>query len=317
MKIQKTLAHLNPVNIIKNPENPRIIFREDELDSLMRSIEQVGIQVPLSVYQKNKKYVLIDGERRWRSSIKLGFTEVPVIIEPEPSPLENLLMMFNIHNVRVQWDLMALAMKVDKVRELVWKEEKLKLTKKELADLTGVNPATIGRCEDLINLPKKYQDIIWKELDKSKGEQKYTEDLFIEIMKSIKTIEKYQPKIIEDFSSRKLLDVFYNKFENGVENNRVKYRDISKIARGELVGIDKIKIDKTLRKFIETPKYTIEEAFEDSVSDAYSERSTERKIVDLIITLKSINVILPDDELIIHLEKLEVEIKRILKTTYE
>jgi ParB family transcriptional regulator, chromosome partitioning protein len=313
MTKQKTLTHIDPDLIIKNPENPRVIFREEELDALMRSIEQVGIQVPLSVYEKNNKYVLIDGERRWRCSRKLGLKNVPVIVEPQPTPLNNLLMMFNIHNVRVQWDLIALAFKVKKLRELVKKEQKIEISKKELADLTGVSSVTISRCDDLLSLPMKYQDLIWSELEKPKGEQKYTEDLFLEIKKSIKTIESYLPEIIDEYSPAKLLDTFFHKFESGVENNRVRFRDISKIARGELVGIQKGKILETIEKYISQHDYSIEKAFEDSVADAYSERSTEKKLQDVIIVLKATTTLDDDEELKEILVELREQINRLIK----
>lgn len=313
MANQKTLTHVIPDLIIKNPDNPRVIFREEELDALMRSIEQVGIQVPLSVYEKNKKYVLIDGERRWRCSLKLGLKEVPVIIEPQPSALNNLLMMFNIHNVRVQWDLLALAYKIDKVRKLVKKEQNVSLSKKELADLTGVNTATIGRCDELLTLPKKYLDIIWKELEKPKGEQKYTEDLFIEIKKGIKTIEVYLPEIILEYTPEELLDTFFRKYETGVENNMVRFRNLSKIARGEIVGIQRGKIIKTIKKYITQPNYTIEQAFQDSVADAYSERTTERKLYDLLEILKDTINLEGHEELRNVLVELKGQINRLIK----
>jgi ParB family transcriptional regulator, chromosome partitioning protein len=310
---QKKLSHVSPDVIGKNPDNPRIIFREDELDSLMRSIEQVGIQVPLSVYAKGKKYILIDGERRWRCSRKLGLDLVPVIIEPEPTPLENLLMMFNIHNVRVQWDLLALAFKIDKVRDLVSKERRVELSKKEIADLTGVNAATIARCDELLALPKKYQEIIWKELEKPRGEQKFTEDLFLEIRKSIKTIEKYLPEVVKQFPSNRILDIFFKKYEKGVENNRVRFRDISKIARGELVGIDKKKCVSAILKYLQEFGYSISDAFSDSVEEAYSERTTERKLFDIIQFLKATVAVSEDDELRNHLLEIKKQIDRLLR----
>lgn len=313
MSKQKTLRHIDPELILKNPENPRIIFREDELDALMRSIEQVGIQVPLSVYEKGKKFILIDGERRWRCSMKLGLEEVPVIIEPEPTPLNNLLMMFNIHNVRIQWDLLALAFKIEKVRELIKREQHVELSKKEIADLTGVNAATITRCDDLLSLPKKYQEIIWKELEKPKGEQKFTEDLFIEIKKSIKTIESYLPEIVEKHKSNKILDVFFEKYKEGIENNRVRFRDISKIARGELVGIPRQKILQTIKKYIEVFGYTIDQAFEESVADAYSERTTEKKLTDLLSFLKETKSLDEHEDLREILSDLRKQINRLLK----
>ena len=49
---RRKLAHLAPGEIDKNPENPRLIFRQEEMESLLVSINEHGIQVPLTVYRK-------------------------------------------------------------------------------------------------------------------------------------------------------------------------------------------------------------------------------------------------------------------------
>ena len=58
----------DPQEIERNPDNPRIIFHQDELDALQESIRQQGILVPLTVYEDKSKLFLLDGERRWRSA---------------------------------------------------------------------------------------------------------------------------------------------------------------------------------------------------------------------------------------------------------
>ena len=56
------LQQIPPENIDRNPENPRLIFRQEEMDSLMVSIDTHGVQVPLTVYREAEGYRLIDGE---------------------------------------------------------------------------------------------------------------------------------------------------------------------------------------------------------------------------------------------------------------
>jgi ParB family transcriptional regulator, chromosome partitioning protein len=96
-----------PDQIEINPENSREHFPPEELDKLAESIDDKGILVPLSVYKKpnaEDRYVLVDGERRWRCAKTLGLEEVPIIIIPKPDKTENLLTMFHIHLVRKAWD---------------------------------------------------------------------------------------------------------------------------------------------------------------------------------------------------------------------
>ena len=109
------------------------------------------------------------------------------------------------------------------------------------------------------------------------------------------------------------MDKFFAKYEKGVENNRVRFRDISKIARGEVVGIPREKIVKAIKKYINQFNYTIEEAFQDSVGDAYSERTTERKLQDLLSILKETVTLEDSEELRDVLIELRGQINRLLK----
>src|SRR5437773_7931815 len=154
-----SLQDINPDKIRKNPDNPLLSFRETEMNELLESIGEVGIKVPISVYLDGARYTLLDGERRWRCAKKLNLRSVPAIVQPKPTHLENLLMMFNIHNVRVDWDPMAMALKLRVVAELLEKE-KQPTTPRALSAVTGVPLATVRRLMDLLDLPAKYQRLL-------------------------------------------------------------------------------------------------------------------------------------------------------------
>src|SRR5438046_1575760 len=113
------LKQISPDLVERNPENPRIIFRSAEFEDLLESICVHGFLVPISVYRKGKRFVLIDGERRWRCSLKLNKPTIPALVQDEPTPLENLLKMFNIHWLREQWDLLTIALKLPRIIDLL------------------------------------------------------------------------------------------------------------------------------------------------------------------------------------------------------
>ena len=66
-------------NVIASPLQPRNQFIDAPLDDLVDSIRQHGIIQPLIARLVDGKYELIAGERRWRASMRLGLTTVPVI----------------------------------------------------------------------------------------------------------------------------------------------------------------------------------------------------------------------------------------------
>jgi ParB/RepB/Spo0J family partition protein len=95
--LAESVTLIKPRKIFPNDENPRIIFREDELGALSDSIKEQGILVPLTVFRDGARYTILDGERRWRCALKLGLNRVPVIVQPKPDRLRNIMMMFAIH----------------------------------------------------------------------------------------------------------------------------------------------------------------------------------------------------------------------------
>src|SRR5205085_3231767 len=109
---QSYVRDLSPDKISRTPDNPRLFFRAEEMDTLMASIRRHGIQVPISVYEDKKGFVLIDGERRWRCAKKLNLQRIPALVQQRPTPLKNLLLMFNIHALREQWDYLTIANKL-------------------------------------------------------------------------------------------------------------------------------------------------------------------------------------------------------------
>jgi ParB family chromosome partitioning protein len=156
MRIDATHSELRSISvdsIDKNPENPRVVFRPGELEELLESIRRYGVQVPIAVYKEKGRYVLIDGERRWRCCVKLNKKEIPALVREKPDALTNLLLMFNIHALREQWDLFTIALKLPRVIKLLSERSGRKPNERELADYTGLTRGMIRRCKLLWSYP--------------------------------------------------------------------------------------------------------------------------------------------------------------------
>jgi ParB family chromosome partitioning protein len=275
---KQQLKLISPAEIEPNPENPRLIFRQEEMESLMLSIDRHGIQVPLTVYKDGNGYKILDGERRWRCSRKLNLKSIPVIIQEKPSELENLVIMYNIHALREQWDYFTIASKLERVIGLYENENGFQPNEIQLSELTGLTRGAIRRCQLLINLPERFKLIILTELEKPKLHQKFTEDFFIEMEKAIKTIVKripsYESKIDDIRNS------LIEKFRLDKITAVTDFRQLSKIATAlDNLDIKKGETKKVLDRIFDINNpIGIREAYEQSVAFEYDERKYYRYI---------------------------------------
>src|SRR5207245_4036069 len=140
-----------------NPHNPRMLFERADLHVLRESIDRVGILVPLTVYQEKSTshYVILDGQRRWICAQDVGLKTIPVNEVAEPTLVQNIVTMFQIHKLRKDWELMPTALKLEVLMSALQER-----SDKALATLTGLDQAVVARCKKLLSYPKKYQDMM-------------------------------------------------------------------------------------------------------------------------------------------------------------
>jgi ParB family chromosome partitioning protein len=305
------LAHIPTDKIQPNPDNPRLTFRQGELEELQESIRQYGIQVPLTVFKRGSEYFLIDGERRWRCASKLNLPTVPALIQQEPKPLDNLLLMFNIHALREQWDLLTIALKLPRVIDLLRKQFRHEPNEGELATKTGLTRSVVRRCRLLMDLPERYKDLLLSELKKPKSKQSVSEDLFIEIERALKTVYRAMPSI--DVRKDAARDTLVRKYQNKAIENITDIRKVAKIARSPQVGVDADLAESTLQRFLTDPKYPIGEAWNETISEAYAERDVASRIDHLLDKLEQLNPHEIDDDVREKLQELVDRAKAILE----
>jgi len=276
---------LSPDLVFRNKDNPRLIFIQSKLDTLLENIRQKGILVPLNVYQENeKKYVLIDGERRWRCAKRLNMPTVPTYVLPKPgSRMEYILNMFTIHNVREDWKLMPTALKLKEILA-----EMPDQSDKQIAELTGVTQATIKRCKDLLSLPQKYQKLLLKEEAKEERDITLTEDFFLEMMRATRSIKKFEPRLYKKYTEKGLIDGFVKKLRSGNLKNITDFRKVPKLISASHQGILPEKIEKTLERLVEEPKFTIQEAFEDVAEPVFAVAGIVKHCRTLIEELRTL-----------------------------
>jgi len=192
--------------IERNPMNPRIFFESSKMELLKNSIAEVGVLVPITVYRdvNKRKFILIDGERRWRCCIELERPTIPAIIIPEPDPETNLLSMFSIHHLREKWSLIATALKLEQLMNMMKIEDS-----KELATLTGMPTRTVNRCKILLSYHRKYLDLL---LTTDKNEIK--PDFFMELYPILQSIPNTVPNLLKKYEKEYVIDKLLEKYRN-------------------------------------------------------------------------------------------------------
>jgi ParB family transcriptional regulator, chromosome partitioning protein len=80
-----------------NPEQPRQTFLRESIESMSRSLASDGQLQPIILITRKGKFVLFDGERRWRSAKVLGWESLQAVIIPEPANLHRKALLTSLH----------------------------------------------------------------------------------------------------------------------------------------------------------------------------------------------------------------------------
>lgn len=253
-------------NISPNPENPRLIFHQDELDALLDSIKQQGILVPLTVYREGSKYRILDGERRWRSATKLGLPKVPAVVQPRPDRLTNLMMMFAIHHRRNEWDPLPTAWKLRDLEQIYTSKHGGTPTEKQLAELASLTRGEVRRYKKLLSLPEKYQQRLMEELHKPRSQQILTVDHVLEATAAATAVVKRG--IIEQSEEDSFRESIVDKFIAKIIPSTVDPRKFSRLARAVERGEVELGVARTATlRFMNDKNATIRELFASTVEE--------------------------------------------------
>ena len=95
--LENTVSMIAVTELDRNPDQPRREFDEASLQALADSIKQAGVLQPLLVVEKNGRYRIVAGERRFRAARMAGLDAVPCIVrdftpaeQMEAALIENL-----------------------------------------------------------------------------------------------------------------------------------------------------------------------------------------------------------------------------------
>jgi ParB family transcriptional regulator, chromosome partitioning protein len=152
---RKAELHLPVDKLEPNPQQPRMDFKRDELESLADSIRQKGVIQPLIVRRKPGRdiYEIVAGERRWRAAQLAQLHEVPVVVR-ELSDTE-VLEVAIIENIQ-RADLNAIEEALG-FRQLM---TRFGHTQEKLAEALSKSRSHVANLLRLLTLPAEVQDMV-------------------------------------------------------------------------------------------------------------------------------------------------------------
>lgn len=257
------LTELPIADIEANSRNPRLEFPQSELDRLSDSIDLEGVLVPIVVYQRDDgKYVLVDGERRFRCARDLGHELIPAVITAKRSDLDELQQMFNIHLIREPWNDYDTAQALKRLSEQIHVTQGTEPNDNELRDRTGLKVERVRQLRYAASLPSDWQEYL--------REGKVPLNYFWELKKVVDSLSRNRPTLATELGEHEMLKSFLQKRLDGVVTDTVSLRKIAPIIRFARAGVgeatEPCDVDETLRDLFTNPQTTIDDAYEETVA---------------------------------------------------
>jgi ParB/RepB/Spo0J family partition protein len=281
------MARIDPHVIVRNPNNPRRYFNDERLDLLRTSLQEIDVLVPLIVYEhphERERYVLMDGERRWRCALDIGLASVPVNVIAAPSPLENLLRMFNIHSVREDWPLISVTLSLRQLVSITGETGEVKLS-----EMTGLSRGTVRRAKRLLTIPDGELDLIQQEAHLDRNDQVHREDLYLEIEAAEAVIRSEVPEIAAIYSRDRIIRRFAEKREAGKLTAVTDFRYVPKlIEAGNSGQVERALLVAALKTLIEDTAATPRNVFAGVGESAYEQLNMSRKVELLVEDLRQL-----------------------------
>ena len=207
-KIETNINKLSISDLVRNKYQPRKTIDKENLDELTNSIKQRGIIQPIIVRKhkdRDSKYEIIAGERRWLAAQNAGLHEVPVVIT-EADDLKALEFAI-VENVQ-RHDLNSIEEALGYQRlmnEFSYDQEKV-------AKFIGKSRSHVSNCLRLLNLPVEVIKLI--EINKlSQGHAK--------ILVGLENAYYLAKKIVEKNLSVRQAENLVKIFKNKSRGNRI------------------------------------------------------------------------------------------------
>jgi ParB-like chromosome segregation protein Spo0J len=203
--------------------NPRMLFDKLPLDALRDNIRLHGVLVPITVFELpgQKKYAILDGQRRYQCCIDLkqeGLDiRIPANIVDPPDKIAGILYMFSIHNFREAWELMPTALSLKTVMEALDEADSGRLK-----DITGLSERQIERCQILLTFPEEFQDLSLHPDPK----QRIPANFWIEMHPLLNALDGLLPRLVAELGKDGITRALVRKYQAKKIKSVIHFRRI-------------------------------------------------------------------------------------------
>lgn len=260
--LKRKLENVAPSTIEVSDENPRglspeQITKSPDFRALVTSIKEHGVLEPLIVKRHQSlvdRYVLIDGERRWRASLSASLIKIPVLLAKDDT--DGRILAYQVHMLRQNW---SKAAETRAIKRII---ADLKQSDPDISDSAlskGLAEITSHKSHEISDLMKlcKYKD---ETIEKAIGRElpmSYLVQIESSFMNQLRG--KY-PDIVDEYGEDQIREVLITKaLDDLLVNTRFlmdKFRPVFQDSE------HKIKIGSLLRDFLDTKSRSISDTLD-------------------------------------------------------
>lgn len=267
-----------PVDEIQgDPSQPRKAFglrAGGDHNRLLKSIMHYGIEEPIKVSEiDERRYIIIDGHRRFTCAKELKFEKVPCRVYPKMSDGEFEARRYEMQNNRRNWRPIEKANAIHKI-----KTEYSNASKKEIADLIGLTQTILFHFTELRDMRMEYLELMSEH-----NLKEYQRICFMQILPKLRKIKTYE---IDD-----VVTILFKKMDDGLLSTRRDFSNLSKVFSTASLNEEEIFC------FLNDPKISVTELCELTQMSGISIQI--RNLIRDLVIKKNLNVKLTEKEQIV------------------
>lgn len=258
------LRMIEPRSVAFSKHNPRgenrqQISDDPSFEQLKDSVAQHGVLVPLVVHRRaagDKRYVLVDGERRLRAALATGIRKVPAHIASSESPVDEHIQAFHIHMLRKQWKPVATARALKRIRADMRKLNSPRTEQELLEELRVATGCTLGQLQNL-QRGSRYPAAVLDDVDT--GLLKWSHLVQFEAS-FVEQLRDQYPALLQELGVRKIREVLVSKARAGIlTNTRVFINYVTPVMMRARTADERRASTVLFRRFIVEESMTAEE----------------------------------------------------------